>query len=558
MPDVNLNVRFPNQIVTDVVSPTYNQATNVYIPGPQGLSGEQGIAGINAKINGITGSSLTITGIDGINVVSGNIDLLYISGNSGYFQSAVNSLTTNLESTGNNLYRLLTGFSGNLDSNYATDLQLYNTGSTLDNKINSLSGATVTNLALTGNTLNTRINSLSGSAVLLYGDQDITGNKTLSGSFYIGGQGHEQSAISIRRINGINKILNLRDVNGENGFLIQGDVGTDLLISMGDVDGAYNNSTASFNQNSSLFLLQNSNLEVNGNINLTANQLIVGLSISFAQPNDSPALVVDNIDTDLSIARSTAGAIYNAALEGSWNGATPLGTQWNNDGWGDLSNITSRTYVDLYDIWGGGQIGSNIVGEELVMHDTINDKYYKIMFSNWQQGGAAGAGAGFAYDRELVYFGTTISGVARFNDRTYFSDNVAFDNRPKVNGTGVLLVGEAGQVPDTLVQTSGTQTISGSKTFSAATTFSAPVSVTSNLTVSQTGIFSSMDVSVDEMSISGLNLTLTSGNLILAGPTGIPSTTGASGVLGTIVWNTGFLYVCTDTNSWRRAALSTW
>ena len=31
MPDVNLNVRFPNQIVTDVVSPTYNQATNVYI-----------------------------------------------------------------------------------------------------------------------------------------------------------------------------------------------------------------------------------------------------------------------------------------------------------------------------------------------------------------------------------------------------------------------------------------------------------------------------------------------------------------------------------------------
>jgi outer membrane murein-binding lipoprotein Lpp len=187
MPDVNLNVRFPNQIVTDVVSPTYNQATNVYIPGPQGLSGEQGIAGINAKINGITGSSLTITGIDGINVVSGNIDLLYISGNSGYFQSAVNSLTTNLNNTGanlntsiNNLSGLFTGYTGNLDNNYATDAQLASTGNILNNNINSLSGtltsnyATITNLASTGSTLVSSINSLNSDFTGFTGNLDAT------------------------------------------------------------------------------------------------------------------------------------------------------------------------------------------------------------------------------------------------------------------------------------------------------------------------------------------------------------------------------------------------
>jgi hypothetical protein len=59
---------------------------------------------------------------------------------------------------------MLTGFSGNLDATYATDIQLATTGSTLDNKINSLSGwsASTTNLYTTGLTLDSKINSLSG------------------------------------------------------------------------------------------------------------------------------------------------------------------------------------------------------------------------------------------------------------------------------------------------------------------------------------------------------------------------------------------------------------
>ena len=66
---------------------------------------------------------------------------------------------------------------------------------------------------------------------------------------------------------------------------------------------------------------------------------------------------------------------------------------------------------------------------------------------------------GQAYNQSLntgdsVNFGyvSTVSGAA-------------FGNRPTVNGTGVLLSGEAAKLPETIVYTTGDQTISGIKTF---------------------------------------------------------------------------------------------
>jgi hypothetical protein len=46
--------------------------------------------------------------------------------------------------------------------------------------------------------------------------------------------------------------------------------------------------------------------------------------------------------------------------------------------------------------------------------------------------------------------------------------NGQFTNRPFVNGTGVLLSGEAANLPNTIVYTTGDQTVSGIKTFSSA------------------------------------------------------------------------------------------
>lgn len=54
----------------------------------------------------------------------------------------------------------------------------------------------------------------------------------------------------------------------------------------------------------------------------------------------------------------------------------------------------------------------------------------------------------------------------------------------------------------------------------------------------------------DVLSVSPSAYTIHNGNA--------PASAAASGVAGTIAWDTGFIYVCTATNTWKRAALSTW
>ena len=68
------------------------------------------------------------------------------------------------------------------------------------------------------------------------------------------------------------------------------------------------------------------------------------------------------------------------------------------------------------------------------------------------------------------------------------------------------------------------------------------------LTGNSLGLGGLPNTGITKLYVSG-NI-LISGNLILQNPTGIPSTTGSPGIRGSIVWDTGFLYVCTNTNSW--------
>lgn len=118
---------------------------------------------------------------------------------SGYVNSQDTNISNNLTLTGstlisniNSLNSAFTGFTGNLDANYATDLQLFNTGSTLDNKINSLSGVSVLtygNQTINGlkdfttrPTVNTTPVLLSGEnanglTVLVKNDDSVTLNK---------------------------------------------------------------------------------------------------------------------------------------------------------------------------------------------------------------------------------------------------------------------------------------------------------------------------------------------------------------------------------------------
>ena len=108
----------------------------------------------------------------------------------------------------------------------------------------------------------------------------------------------------------------------------------------------------------------------------------------------------DFIDTNLTLARGSIRGLYNADLEQQYDNSShisPIGTQWNLDGWDDLSDIRTREYTTLRDALGGA-IGENIVESQLVMHDTINDKYYTFYFTDWGQEG----GGSFAYVRRLI------------------------------------------------------------------------------------------------------------------------------------------------------------
>ena len=57
---------------------------------------------------------------------------------------------------------------------------------------------------------------------------------------------------------------------------------------------------------------------------------------------------------------------------------------------------------------------------------------------------------------------------------------------------------------------------------------------------------------------SGTLVTLPSGkNLAITAPT-VPGSASATGVAGQIAWDSGYIYVCTASNTWKRVAIATW
>lgn len=134
-----------------------------------------------------------------------------------------------------------------------------------------------------------------------------------------------------------------------------------------------------------------------------------GTTVTFTKTDNGSE--VDVIDTNLSITRDAGQqGIYNSALESEPDtyGLSPEGTKWNADGWDDLSDIKTRNYSVFYKALDRA-IGNVVVGRELVMFDTINNKYYKIKFSSWTQGGNGG---GFSYERTLLNIAPGSQGIS--------------------------------------------------------------------------------------------------------------------------------------------------
>ena len=154
---------------------------------------------------------------------------------------------------------------------------------------------------------------------------------------------------------------------------------------------------------------------------------VLGQSVSFSKsPNASNT---DPIDTGLTLARGVNGGLFNIVSEQAYDNnlhISPVGTRWNADGWGDLSDVATRSYGSLRSVLNNA-IGNNILAAELVMHDTINDKYYKFDFTSWTQNNAGG---GFAYTRTLI------ENPNFFKKDDYATGNNAIDVFVADNGNG--------------------------------------------------------------------------------------------------------------------------
>jgi hypothetical protein len=194
MADISVDVNLPEPISVDVSSPTQSVNASIFVAGPEG---PRGPAGEGYKINNLTGNFLYLTGRDGISISDNGSDTIYISGNSGYFQLQINTLTSNLYLTGSNLNSSISYVSGvlqntinDLNNNYATDLELINTGEHLNIKINTLSGylinnfATINNLFSTGSNLQSQINNLGNTYVTKTNGQ-FNDRPTLNGTGFL-------------------------------------------------------------------------------------------------------------------------------------------------------------------------------------------------------------------------------------------------------------------------------------------------------------------------------------------------------------------------------------
>jgi hypothetical protein len=140
---------------------------------------------------------------------------------------------------------------------------------------------------------------------------------------------------------------------------------------------------------------------------------------------------VDIISDGLHITRGEYGWLYNPLEEDEYGQSTPTNSLWNNDGWSDLTNIETREYTTLLDIW--DQNFSDIVGSNMIMKDTTTDKYYAVEFLSWSRSGQGGQG-GFSYNRYEI-------------DLTKIQQGITFADGTKLNSTTDILTSVRSTAP---------------------------------------------------------------------------------------------------------------
>ena len=327
--------------------------------------------------------------------------------------------------------------------------------------------ATTTNLFATGSTLDNKINSLSGyvntisaggtlpsSIVYNTGNQTISGNKNFKDTLFV------------RTISGL-----------VGGYL------DDVSININAVDDALllpNNNTVG----GSISLTAGSGKLAGGNINLYAGK-------ENNRPYNGSINAFGNlyINNDPTISRSVA--IYKT-------GSAPYNV------------LIDQNYVDVRN----NLLVSGISVTPAIYVDRINNQIISGNKTFVNNVIISGTGIFDAIDLNNIDT-LNLSGV----DISITNGNVILTNRPTVNGTGVLLIGEASNVtlPNTIVYTTGDQTISGIKNFNngLATTYISGVSGSS----------------LDIIGFSGRSVNINAGNSSNSSAGDVTLTAGSSNAL---------------------------
>lgn len=115
----------------------------------------------------------------------------------------------------------------------------------------------------------------------------------------------------------------------------------------------------------------------------------------------------------------------------------------------------------------------------------------------------------------------TVDGLSQFNDN--------------VTVTGVVLVSDG-----VILTTGDLKVNAGSATIGGTALIDSSATITGNLRTANTNVIGNATV----------------GGVLITASGHAPTSSGAAGAAGTVVWDTSYLYVCTATNTWKRIALS--
>jgi hypothetical protein len=280
---------------------------------------------------------------------------------------------------------------------------------------------------------------------------------------------------------------------------------------------------ASFNQAASLYLhgVLGSVIENNGGANITLlsgpNRTIKMVTASTAIDHGLNTVIPDSAGAAITFTSFYTSASGTAIDE---TGITQIPTKYQQSGTA-LGNAPN---------------GARCVVRVGVILDSLNSSapQYVFVYHNavFTGGGAATAAANAIAANNITAFPTALTGleVIQLGFITLLADG---------SGTGSITVVDISK-----------KTIASNATAGAASTSAGNViTVVSNFA----GVLSATDTSV-QLALD----TLDDHTHLGVATEATPAAANAAGVKGSVRWDASYVYVCVDTNTWKRAAIATW